>query len=504
MSCFGLPTGVRITVLGGLFGAVLIAVPGPAIGQETSPSARPAIEAEAVTETTSPAEAEAADPAPVAEGTEPATPAKENAGNEADPTASAETAGPQAAPSADAAGDEASPAAVEAPAEAADKAQVELPAASPDAAASPPDAAVVDIDAATDAPDAAAENAETTAGAAMDDAAGAAEADGLPTDEEDIVYNAGIVLNMDYVEKARAEQYFDIEDTLETFAYVLGSLPEQVTVYPTENYFYFSFFYGGMEYSGNIRLDVSDRDDGIVHFAYFSKTEPWNMELLTRYKPLSAQDGVTVEKIDELIYQISYNGISVEFQLNDLSDVVPPKARVAPQEDYLGPVFDESGVEFYFLFDRTLRQFRFVLNETGTQSDILVPYSQDTPVILVGMRTGFVFFDDRRQDRRLLIGVNRINVDANNYFDGPFDQLPDNFIEGEELRDAILAKHPSLRGEIGRLGGFKGQDGRFLVNPYVNYYQLRELDAFYRCIDPNLDRDAYYQCLAPPDPDAGN
>jgi len=308
-----------------------------------------------------------------------------------------------------------------------------------------------------------------------------------------------INLNQEIIAQARAQRDFNIENITETFEFLLGSLPERVKVYPTENYFYFTFYFGGMEYAGNMRLDVSDRDDGILHFAYFSKTEPWNTELLTQYKALDAKDGVTVEKVEDLLYRVSYKDISVEFELNDLRDVMPPKARVAAQEDYLGPVFDESGVEFYFLFDRELKQFRFVLNEEGTPSDVLVPYSEDTPVILVGMRTGFVYFDDRRQDRKLLIGVNHINVDANNYFDGPFDQLPDNFIKGEELRKAILAKHPSLAGEISRLGVFEQQDGRFLVNPYVNYYQMSEMDSFYRCIDPNLSRAAYYQCLAPPE-----
>lgn len=306
-----------------------------------------------------------------------------------------------------------------------------------------------------------------------------------------------VILNQDYVGQVRAERNFDVENLLETFEFLLGSLPARVKVYPTENYFYFSFLHGGMTYAGNMRLDVADRDDGMLHFAYFSKTEPWNTELVTQYKKLSAEDGVKVEKVSDFLYKIGYKDISVEFELNDLSDVVPPAARIASEEDYLGPVFDESGVEFYFMFDRELKQFRFVLNESGTPSDILIPYSDETPVILVGMRTGFVYFDDRRQDRKLLIGVNRINVDANNYFDGPFDQLPDNFIKGEELRNAILAKHPSLKGEVGRLGVFKDQEGRFLVNPYINYHDFSELDSFYRCIDPQLDRTAYYQCLVP-------
>ncbi len=89
--------------------------------------------------------------------------------------------------------------------------------------------------------------------------------------------------------------------------------------------------------------------------------------------------------------------------------------------------------------------------------------------------------------------------ELNTWLDGPFDQLPDNFIEGEELRDAIIAKHPEIEGEIDRLGEFMGQDGRFLVTPYVNYGNVRELDTFLRCADPALDEDRFYACLAPPE-----
>ena len=54
---------------------------------------------------------------------------------------------------------------------------------------------------------------------------------------------------------------------------------------------------------------------------------------------------------------------------------------------------------------------------------------------------------------------------ANNYFDGPFDQLPDNFIEGETLRDAILAVRPQLKGEIDRFGGAPDGSIRFMIGP---------------------------------------
>ena len=48
----------------------------------------------------------------------------------------------------------------------------------------------------------------------------------------------------------------------------------------------------------------------------------------------------------------------------------------------------------------------------------------------------------------------------NNYFDGPFDQLPDNFIEGETLREAILAVRAKPAGKIDRVGGAPTVSGR--------------------------------------------
>ena len=52
------------------------------------------------------------------------------------------------------------------------------------------------------------------------------------------------------------------------FGFVMSKLPERVTVYPTENYYYFGFMHDGIRYAGNIRLDASNRDEGKVIFAY--------------------------------------------------------------------------------------------------------------------------------------------------------------------------------------------------------------------------------------------
>ena len=45
-----------------------------------------------------------------------------------------------------------------------------------------------------------------------------------------------------------------LDDPKEVFARVFEQLESEVIVYPTENYYYFSFFANGRKYSGNLRL----------------------------------------------------------------------------------------------------------------------------------------------------------------------------------------------------------------------------------------------------------
>src|SRR5690606_35104610 len=75
--------------------------------------------------------------------------------------------------------------------------------------------------------------------------------------------------NEQYLEELQQGGGLDIADLRAVFAFVFGSLDDEVTVYPTENYYYFSFFHRGVPYQGNIRLATVDRDEGVLHFAYF-------------------------------------------------------------------------------------------------------------------------------------------------------------------------------------------------------------------------------------------
>lgn len=299
-----------------------------------------------------------------------------------------------------------------------------------------------------------------------------------------------ITTNESYVEEVRATG-LDIEDPRAVFGYILKSLPDEVTVYPTENYYYFYFFQNGVRYAGNIRLAIDLRDQGLVAFNYFPESSAWQQDGEDHYRELGKNDGVAVEKISELVYRISADGISVVFKLNDLSGVKPP--ALAEGETYLGPVFDESGIRFFFVFDETRKLFRFILDETVPVADELME-ADELPHLSLGRRTGFAFFNDPLVARKILVGVYEGNARINNQFDGPFDQLPDNFLKGDELRRAILLANPDADPKIDRLGNRPGGEEREMVDPYKRYEDVSSLRPFATCAD-NPSADWTYRCL---------
>lgn len=301
--------------------------------------------------------------------------------------------------------------------------------------------------------------------------------------------------NQAYVETVTQKTTLDVSKPMSVFQYVLNSLPSRVTVYPTENYYYFSFMHQGHEYAGNLRLDISDRDKGLVNFAYFRKYTEWRRGEDPTYGLLGKSDGVSVKKLGALAYEISYKGKSVRFDLVDLSGVKPPAGTLGKHEQYIGPVFDESGIQYYLLFNKRLKVFHYVLNEAVPVGETLFQ-SEVSKNILIGLRTGFAYYRDPFLKRKILIGVHASNSRVNNYFDGPFDQLPDNFIKGNVLHDAILAVQPDMKGKIDRLGNAPDGATRFYIGPYMHYEDESELAVVSNCMaDPSVTKSDYGLCF---------
>jgi hypothetical protein len=281
------------------------------------------------------------------------------------------------------------------------------------------------------------------------------------------------------IEEVSRTGTLDVKDPDAVFAFVLRSLPDRVKVLPTENYYYFRFAQNGVIYTGNIRLAAADRDQGRLHFAYGEEPSDWRSDTAVHRTMLDAARGVTVEKLESLSYRVSRGDRSVIFALNDLSQVKPPDRLLAADEKFLGLVFDESAVRFFLVFNTRLKIFHYILDESAKVPDEFAA-TKVSDRIQIGKRTGFAFY--REETRKVLIGVNARSSRLNTALDGPFDQLPENFIEGEALRDAIIAASPAAKGKIDRLGNFADGSDRYLIHPYMLYRRESDLAVFHRCM----------------------
>jgi hypothetical protein len=308
-----------------------------------------------------------------------------------------------------------------------------------------------------------------------------------------------VYTNETYVEDATQSATLAMDDPIAVLDLVLSSLPDRVKVYPTENYYYFRFMHAGTPYAGNLRFDPRDRDQGKVQFGYYKDLADWmgvqaDTELKGVDTVLDASHGVLVEQIGRLLYRVSHNGKSVVFALNDLSQVKPPPSIIGPDEKFLGPVFDESAIRFFLVYNSKLKMFHYILDETSKVADDFYAAARADRVV-IGRRTGFAFYRDHRLDRKILIGAFEANSVLNTYFDGPFDQLPENFIEGETFRDAIIDADPSVKGKIGRLGHYADGSGRYVIHPYMLYRKESELYRVHRCATGKAKRADYYRCF---------
>jgi hypothetical protein len=301
--------------------------------------------------------------------------------------------------------------------------------------------------------------------------------------------------NQQFLEDIALNNTLNVKDAASVFRMVLESLPERVIIYPTENYYYFKFNYAGVSYSGNIRLENERRDQGQVHFAFAPEFTEWKSEDPAVFKILTKADGVSIEKINDLSYRVALGAKSVVFDLNDLRHVKPPQDAMSRDERFIGPIFDESGVRFLLVYNAKLKAFHYLLDETVTPNESFTA-APSTDRILIGKRTGFAFYRDHKLNRKILIGVYEGNSRVNNYYDGPFDQLPDNFIEGNSLHDAILDVAPYLKGRIDRYGSSFDGETRYMISPYVHYSTEDDLLMFHHCAESkDVPADQYPLCF---------
>jgi len=257
-------------------------------------------------------------------------------------------------------------------------------------------------------------------------------------------------------------------DTLGMFRHVFEWLPGYAVVYPTEGFYYFRAEMGGRSVAGNLRL--ADLDRGRITFAYFDRKT-----LETLWTTVDSADGLRVRRRSPWRYEVEFGGRTVTFRLSDAGSRPPRRLALLPEEELVGQVHDESGMRFFLLFNRATDSFYYVLNDERGTVDRFADAGRS---FVVGRRTGFLFYHDRRHERKVLVGVDVENVLLNTYLDGPPDQVPFR----ARLRERVYRAYPGMRAgpDIDETGVMVSDTGwaRVAVAPLNVYGAVPDMVAY--------------------------
>ena len=169
----------------------------------------------------------------------------------------------------------------------------------------------------------------------------------------------------------------DLEDVDDVFWFVFSRLPDEVTVYPSENYYYYIMYVNGQQLWGNMRLPAGRRERGVLSFAYFEFIEYPNVPGagFSRAKYFTEADGLRIEEVDPFTWIVHYNRKSVTFHLHKLVQKPPKLFSLGEDEVFVERTFDESGYQFFLIFNEKRNYFIWVLNEE--ELGIVVTVSSD-------------------------------------------------------------------------------------------------------------------------------
>lgn len=259
----------------------------------------------------------------------------------------------------------------------------------------------------------------------------------------------------------------DYKDPKKLLGYLWPRFPAYAIVYPTETYYYYSLKIGGEDFAGNIRL--LDLKEGVLHIGYYDKKFPIGDSNLW-FADMSKVDGIKIKVISDFRYEVSYEGRTVTFVLSDFINQLPKKPELNENEKFISQIFDESGVRLVLIFNSAAETFYFLVNQDIPLNDNLKNIGDD---FYYGLNTGFVYYKSPQTNRLTLVGVNRRNISANNYFDGPFDQVPPRL----PIREELLMAFPSLKTDpnrtIDEYGNYKSDPNRRVaISAYFKYLDL--------------------------------
>ena len=283
--------------------------------------------------------------------------------------------------------------------------------------------------------------------------------------------------NQDMIE-GWAETHLNLDDPVAVFAEVFARLPHEVIVYPSENYYYWQLYANGRQIWGNIRLPAGQRERGILAFSYSDFNEfptPPATGGVAHTEYFDSSFGIQITERDPLIFGVAYGDREVVFRLHPLHQEPPDSLTLGENEEFVQRTVDESGFRFLLLFSNKGNFFFWVLNEESPPPDEFLSLDED---IIVGRRSGFAFWIDRaHQNRKVLASVRQISVLRNDYYDGPFDQLADNYAEQTGIAEYMQRAFPDLKGRINQYGYYTDstKPKRVALNTYGSYYVHPEI-----------------------------
>ncbi|HJN92717.1 MAG TPA: hypothetical protein QGF05_08345 [Dehalococcoidia bacterium] len=160
-------------------------------------------------------------------------------------------------------------------------------------------------------------------------------------------------------------------------------------------------------------------------------------------------------------------------------------------EIFIQRTFDESGYEFYLIFNEATNHFLWLLNDERPFPDVFDPASND---LLIGRRSGFAFWRDQANDDRLVLaGARQLNIRRNDYYDGPFDQLADNYAAETQIAKYMQLAFPALKGRIDEYGYYTDRERpiRVALSTYYTYASLSEILTFTTSLESAVDPYAF-------------
>ncbi len=298
------------------------------------------------------------------------------------------------------------------------------------------------------------------------------------SNNEKVTTGPGIIANEYFIRSLYTD--IDVKDPKAVFRYLYQQLDDDVTIFPSENIYYLKFTLLGKIYNGTITMYIDDREKGILGFGYVTREE---FKSRQKYFPMlggcydfSKKDGLEMKYIDDFTYSVTYIGKTVVFHLFNDGIKPPKKAKLRPDEIFVGPTFDESGLRFFLVFNKTISKLFWVLNEDEFVPETFYHVSEN---VVIGDRTEFAFYNDKENNRKIMVGVEGENVMQNNWYDGPFDQLPDNYVKTGQLKvqEYLEAHYPYYKGKINKYGNFlKRKGSRVAVAPYIVYFSRDQLN----------------------------